>query len=322
MNITPQATQLPLATVVNPQTDSLRRENVQREVITQPVAVKPSLAEQKPAGDKERARTPGQLNEQVDFAQLEKNAAQAKATINGQQEQNSEQNPQQQQNQDPSSEDSGNKESAQPSQEQVVEQKVIEQMKARDTEVRLHEQAHDAVGGSYTGAPSYTYQTGPDGKRYIVDGEVSVDLSKIPNDPQATIVKMRKVYSAALAPAEPSAQDRRVAQKANKAIVEAQAELRAEKTGMSEAKSSSIGPNKVDLDKQGSIESDELFAESSRQQSKDFDQFINETLASQETIAPSQDSLFSQRANVINSFYSNIGNAYDRPPRSQFELTA
>ncbi|GLX86261.1 hypothetical protein tloyanaT_25140 [Thalassotalea loyana] len=319
MNITPQVNQLPLATVVNPQTDSLRRENVQREVITQPSAINPSLAEQKVAGDKDKARTPGQLNEQVNFAQLEKNAAQAKATINSQEEQ-ADQNPEQSAQQ--RNNESQAEEQVEPTKEQLAEQKIIEQMKMRDREVRIHEQAHDAVGGSYTGAPSYTYQTGPDGKRYVVDGEVSVDLSKIANDPQATIVKMRKVYSAALAPAEPSAQDRRVASKASRAIIEAQAELRAEKTGMSEAKSSSVGPTTASLDELPTNDQDELFTESSNNQSKDFDQLINETLASQESIAPSQDTLFSQRANVIGSFYANVGIATEQPPRSQFELTA
>ncbi|MEQ9335590.1 MAG: putative metalloprotease CJM1_0395 family protein, partial [Miltoncostaeaceae bacterium] len=30
---------------------------------------------------------------------------------------------------------------------------------------------HAAAGGQYAGAPSFTYQTGPDGKRYAVGGE-------------------------------------------------------------------------------------------------------------------------------------------------------
>ncbi len=314
MNITPQVTQLPLATVVNPQTDSLRRENNQREVITQPSAINPSLAEQKVAGEKDRVKTPGQLNEQIDFAKLEKNASQAKEKINGQEENsNSDQNQQQTANQS-TREESTTEES---NQESAAEQKIIEQLKARDAEVRIHEQAHATVGGTYTGSPSYSYETGPDGKRYIVDGEVSVDLSRVPNDPRATIVKMRKVHDAALAPAEPSAQDRKVAQKASSIILQSQAELREQHTGVSEAKPSSIGTTKAMLGEQ----TDEQLA-SEENASKDFDQFINETLKSQESIAPTQSNIMAERATVIESLYAEVGNAYQKPPRSQFELTA
>ncbi|RUM53159.1 MAG: catalase, partial [Marinomonas sp.] len=63
------------------------------------------------------------------------------------------------------------------------------------------------------------------GKRYITDGEVQIDVSPIANDPQATIEKMKQVYRAALAPAEPSAADRSVASEAQQQIAEATAEL-------------------------------------------------------------------------------------------------
>ena len=96
---------------------------------------------------------------------------------------------------------------------------------SRDREVRTHEQAHAAVGGSYAGAPTYTFKTGPDGRRYAVGGEVSIDTSPVPNDPEATLRKMEVVIRAALAPAEPSAQDRRVAAQASVQAAEARVEL-------------------------------------------------------------------------------------------------
>ena len=44
-----------------------------------------------------------------------------------------------------------------------------------DREERQHEQAHlSAAGGHARGGPSYQYETGPDGKRYAVGGEVSI----------------------------------------------------------------------------------------------------------------------------------------------------
>tara|TARA_R110001592_G_scaffold191441_1_gene437683 strand:+ start:15965 stop:16837 length:873 start_codon:yes stop_codon:yes gene_type:complete len=103
--------------------------------------------------------------------------------------------------------------------------KMIEDLKARDLEVRAHEQAHKTVGGQYTGAVSLSYQAGPDGKRYAVGGEVPIDVSPISGDPQATITKMAVVSAAATAPAQPSAQDQMVGAQAARLMSEAQAEL-------------------------------------------------------------------------------------------------
>lgn len=107
------------------------------------------------------------------------------------------------------------------------ERAVVDQLKARDREVRDHEEAHARVGGPYAGAPSYTYQTGPDGQQYAVGGEVPIDVSEIPGDPAATIDKMDVVKAAALAPAEPSSADRNVAAEADAKRLAAVADLRA-----------------------------------------------------------------------------------------------
>lgn len=102
---------------------------------------------------------------------------------------------------------------------------MIEQLSARDQEVRAHERAHQAVAGPYAGSASYSYQSGPDGKRYAIGGEVPIDVSPIPGDPRATIAKMQTVKAAAMAPAEPSSQDRRVAASASQAMMDAQQQL-------------------------------------------------------------------------------------------------
>ncbi|WP_299482531.1 putative metalloprotease CJM1_0395 family protein [uncultured Roseibium sp.] len=109
-----------------------------------------------------------------------------------------------------------------------AEEKQVQELAKRDREVRAHEQAHARVGGAYAGAPSYTFQQGPDGKRYAVGGEVQIDTSK-EKSPQETIRKMQIVIRAALAPAEPSSQDLKVAQLARSQLSEAQAESRQEK---------------------------------------------------------------------------------------------
>ncbi len=101
---------------------------------------------------------------------------------------------------------------------------VLNELKRVDRDVRAHEAAHVAVGGKFvTGGPNYQYQTGPDGKQYAVGGEVQIDTSAVPDDPMATIEKMKVVRRAALAPGDPSAQDRSVAATATK--IEAQARL-------------------------------------------------------------------------------------------------
>lgn len=113
-------------------------------------------------------------------------------------------------------------------QEQQV-QDVINQLKARDTEVRAHEMAHLAVAGSYArGGMSFTYQTGPDGRKYAVGGEVGIDTSAVSGDPEATLMKAMVIQRAALAPAEPSSQDMKVAQVAVQMMSEARAEISAQ----------------------------------------------------------------------------------------------
>ncbi len=109
----------------------------------------------------------------------------------------------------------------------------LQKLRTRDTEVRSHEQAHLTSAGQYsTGGPTFTYQTGPDGKRYAIGGEVSIDVSK-ENNPEATIMKMRAIRRAALAPANPSGTDRQVAAQA--AMFEAQAQREKQQATAKEA---------------------------------------------------------------------------------------
>jgi hypothetical protein len=105
------------------------------------------------------------------------------------------------------------------------EQREVQQLKQRDTEVRRHEQAHLAAGGQYVrGGANFSYTTGPDGRRYASGGEVSIDVSG-EGTPEATIRKMQIVRRAALAPAQPSPQDRQVAAQASQQEAAARQEL-------------------------------------------------------------------------------------------------
>ncbi|TPV92370.1 MAG: hypothetical protein B7733_26100 [Myxococcales bacterium FL481] len=119
------------------------------------------------------------------------------------------------------------------------DQDTVAELRERDREVRAHENAHAAAGGGYASAPSYTYVTGPDGKRYAVGGEVQIDAAPVEGNPEATIEKMRVVIRAAMAPAEPSGQDQRVAASATQTMLDAQRELVARKTEEANADSRS-----------------------------------------------------------------------------------
>lgn len=110
-------------------------------------------------------------------------------------------------------------------QQEKQEQQESEQLSQRDRQVRAHEAAHQGAAGGLGGAAHFEYQTGPDGKRYAVGGEVPIDVSKVAGDPQATILKANRIRNAALAPADPSAQDRAVAAKASALAAEATQEL-------------------------------------------------------------------------------------------------
>lgn len=109
--------------------------------------------------------------------------------------------------------------------QQQLDQRQIQELAARDREVRNHERAHAAVGGQYAGAPRYQFERGPDGINYAVGGEVSISTGGVSGDPQATIEKAQLVRRAALAPAEPSSQDRKVAAQASQMEAEARVEL-------------------------------------------------------------------------------------------------
>jgi len=114
-----------------------------------------------------------------------------------------------------------------PPERETAAQRALKSLRQRDQEVRLHELAHLLAAGPYAkGSPSYTYQTGPDGQRYAVGGEVPIDLSAVPGDPQATLQKALMVRRAALAPTDPSETDQAVAAQATALAAQAQQELR------------------------------------------------------------------------------------------------
>ncbi|MBS7344140.1 MAG: hypothetical protein KIG60_00510 [Caryophanon sp.] len=108
-------------------------------------------------------------------------------------------------------------------------QQEIKQLMQTDREIRTHEQAHKAVGGSLAGPVSYEYTTGPDDKQYAVAGEVPINTPRVEDEDEMLTI-LEKVRQAALAPAQPSAQDLRVAANASAQIQQLRGEIVTEET--------------------------------------------------------------------------------------------
>jgi hypothetical protein len=140
----------------------------------------------------------------------------------------------------------------------------IRVLQLRDREVRAHEAAHAAAGGAYAGSPRYTFERGPDGRTYATGGEVSIDISPIPGDPQATLQKAQQVRAAALAPAQPSGQDMKVAQKAQAMAADARIDISRQMVeDLKSLRSESIGNDDLRDVNDDSIASDTSSATSS-----------------------------------------------------------
>ena len=110
----------------------------------------------------------------------------------------------------------------------IEEQRIVTELQAADTNVRAHEAAHMAAGGGLTSPASYTYERGPDNKMYAVAGEVGISTGE-GNTPQESLNKAQTIRRAALAPADPSPQDLKVAAQAASMEMSARAEILQEK---------------------------------------------------------------------------------------------
>lgn len=108
-----------------------------------------------------------------------------------------------------------------------VRSEIMSLQNAED-KVIAHENAHKSVGGEFAGAASYGYTTGPDGKRYISSGEVSISVPAT-GEPEELVSALERVKRAAMAPAEPSPQDQRVAASASAKIGSLRADIAKQK---------------------------------------------------------------------------------------------
>lgn len=123
------------------------------------------------------------------------------------------------------------------------EQKELAELKKTDRKVRQHEQAHlAAAAGLAVSGAQFEYKRGPDGVMYAVGGEVNIDTSPVRGDPRATLEKAQRIERAAQAPADPSAQDRKVAAQARQMAAQARLDL------LKESQSAGVQPVPVQAD--------------------------------------------------------------------------
>jgi len=113
------------------------------------------------------------------------------------------------------------KKSSNPDELSEDEKRLVKDLTSRDSEVKTHEAAHQAAGGGMTGAASFTYQQGPDGKMYAIGGEVSIS-SPAGSTPEETIKNAQQIVAAAMAAGDPSPQDFAVASSARMMEMQAQ----------------------------------------------------------------------------------------------------
>jgi len=229
MNIvTPIPTSFAIPTA-NLSVEAARRDNLARESIPQPSDAKQGSAEQGLGSESDKLKSSVKGNQPLTYERPQSNQGSAAQVTGDSQQQFND-----------ASEESAGKEDARERQQEQAEQRQVESMKERDQEVRTHEQAHATIGGQYAGSPQYDFQRGPDGQRYAIDGEVSIDVST-ENTPQQTIRKMQQVRAAALAPAEPSPQDLQVAAEASRIAFEARSKLAEERK-----EASAVSPEESD----------------------------------------------------------------------------
>lgn len=233
MNINVQLPSIPPLNLI-PSTEAAKRDTQLREVIPQTPANNAARSDNKTPNEQNPSRNITKEAAASVYSQdsMKANDEAAKhARINEEQKGSSEQGSSGQDEQASQYDEKQKKqaeikqaEQKQADKEQEEQEKVAS-LQARHQEVVTHEQAHKAAGGQHAGAVSYDYEKGPDGRSYAVSGEVSIDVSPISGEPQATIQKMQQVRRAALAPANPSSQDRYVASQASKTEQMARSEL-------------------------------------------------------------------------------------------------
>lgn len=88
--------------------------------------------------------------------------------------------------------------------DRAIKQKILK-MQQWENHVKSHEAAHASAGGSHVSTASYIYGYGPDGKKYIVGGSVSVTIPR--GLSQESLETLRHLKNATSASYDQSPQD-------------------------------------------------------------------------------------------------------------------
>lgn len=152
----------------------------------------------------------------------------------------------------------------------------VRELQSIDRNVKAHEAAHQAAGGGLAGAASFSYTRGPDNQMYATAGEVPIRMQK-GRTPEETIANARQVVAAAMAPADPSPQDYRVAANALKMEFEARAEATKLKAQEAQEKKEENEENEENEEKQENLDTNNQDSKDSSEKAKtnkDFRNFI------------------------------------------------
>lgn len=149
----------------------------------------------------------------------------------------------------------------------------VRELQSIDRNVKAHEAAHQAAGGGLAGAASFSYTRGPDNQMYATAGEVPIRMQK-GRTPEETIANARQVVAAAMAPADPSPQDYRVAANALKMEFEARAEATKLKAQEAQEKKEENEKNEKNEENLDTNNQDSKDSSEKAKTNKDFRNFI------------------------------------------------
>ncbi len=149
----------------------------------------------------------------------------------------------------------------------------VRELQSIDRNVKAHEAAHQAAGGGLAGAASFSYTRGPDNQMYATAGEVPIRMQK-GRTPEETIANARQVVAAAMAPADPSPQDYRVAANALKMEFEARAEATKLKAQEAQEKKEENEKNEENEENLDTNNQDSKDSSEKAKTNKDFRNFI------------------------------------------------
>lgn len=102
---------------------------------------------------------------------------------------------------------------------------VVNELRQRDALVRRYVSSRQGtISGSSVG-PDYEFTRGPDGRTYAVKANVSINVSEVPGDPQATIRNARSASRLAMSPPMLSSEDNGVIFEAKELEAKARIEI-------------------------------------------------------------------------------------------------